>query len=48
MNSSISFHIGPYSDNFTIYHVSVAGAAPLVRLVRFSPDHFAKLYCKEH
>ena len=24
MNSSISFQIGPYSDNFTIYHVSIA------------------------
>ena len=25
-----------------------AGTVPPVRLVRISPDHFAKLYCKEH
>ena len=35
-----------------VFSIQVAsyepGAAPPVRLVRFSPDHFAKLYCKKH
>ena len=45
---------GLLEDKITIKSIGVwwylsyeTGAAPPVRLVKFSPDHFAKLYCKE-